>query len=187
MADVPLGLFLSGGIDSSAIVAFMLSDASAAVAVTSFSMGFDDGSYNELPYAREVARAVRDQRIASGPVIARRRAAVRPAGRAPRRAVRRRLALPDVPRVAAGAGARQGRADGRRRRRAVRRLRRLSGAGAGGEAGLAWCRTRPCRAGRRGRGARSADREEEGPRQQGQALRRRRRARARAISGTTAG
>jgi asparagine synthase (glutamine-hydrolysing) len=53
MADVPLGAFLSGGIDSSAIVALM-SEASAQP-VNSFSIGFSDGSYNELPYAREVA------------------------------------------------------------------------------------------------------------------------------------
>ena len=54
MADVPLGAFLSGGIDSSAIVGLM-SQASAQP-VRSFSMGFADGSYNELPYAREVAQ-----------------------------------------------------------------------------------------------------------------------------------
>jgi asparagine synthase (glutamine-hydrolysing) len=53
MADVPLGAFLSGGIDSSSIVAFM-SEASAQP-VNSFSIGFADGTYNELPYAREVA------------------------------------------------------------------------------------------------------------------------------------
>jgi asparagine synthase (glutamine-hydrolysing) len=53
MADVPLGAFLSGGIDSSSIVAFM-SDASLQP-VNSFSIGFDDGSYDELPYARDVA------------------------------------------------------------------------------------------------------------------------------------
>jgi asparagine synthase (glutamine-hydrolysing) len=58
MSDVPLGVFLSGGIDSSAIVAFMrLAAQRRGVTVNSFSMGFDDGSYDELPYAREVARA----------------------------------------------------------------------------------------------------------------------------------
>jgi asparagine synthase (glutamine-hydrolysing) len=53
MADVPLGAFLSGGLDSSSIVAFM--SEAAAPPVNSFSIGFSDGSYNELPYAREVA------------------------------------------------------------------------------------------------------------------------------------
>jgi len=55
MADVPLGAFLSGGIDSSSIVAFM-SEASLQP-VNSFSIGFENWTYNELPYAREVATA----------------------------------------------------------------------------------------------------------------------------------
>ncbi len=57
MADVPLGAFLSGGIDSSSIVAFM-SEVSLQP-VNSFSIGFEDGSYNELPFAREVATLFR--------------------------------------------------------------------------------------------------------------------------------
>ena len=58
MSEVPLGVFLSGGIDSSAIVAFMRDAAiRRGVSVNSFSMGFDDGSYDELPYARAVAEA----------------------------------------------------------------------------------------------------------------------------------
>jgi asparagine synthase (glutamine-hydrolysing) len=53
MADVPLGAFLSGGIDSSSIVALMSRE--SARPVNSFSIGFADGTYDELPYAREVA------------------------------------------------------------------------------------------------------------------------------------
>jgi asparagine synthase (glutamine-hydrolysing) len=54
MSDVPLGVFLSGGIDSSA-VAMMLRGTPGGSQVSSFSMGFADGSYNELPYARDIA------------------------------------------------------------------------------------------------------------------------------------
>ena len=53
MSEVPLGAFLSGGIDSSSIVALMRRGATGAV--RTFSMGFEDGSYNELPFAREIA------------------------------------------------------------------------------------------------------------------------------------
>ena len=135
MADVPIGLFLSGGIDSSA-VGIMLRDAPGGSAVSSFSMGFDDGSYNELPFAREVA-ALCGTAHHEGHGDARRRRTLRPPGRASRRAVRRRVALPDVSRVPDGARARQGRADGRWGRRALWRVRRLSGGSAGREVGRA--------------------------------------------------
>ena len=54
VADVPLGAFLSGGVDSSSVVALM-SEASNRP-VTSCSIGFDVESVDETSYAREVAR-----------------------------------------------------------------------------------------------------------------------------------
>ena len=54
IADVPLGVFLSGGTDSSAVVAFMAE--LGARPLRTFSVGFDDPAYSELPYARAVAR-----------------------------------------------------------------------------------------------------------------------------------
>ena len=54
VSDVPVGAFLSGGVDSSAVVALMTEAAGAPV--KTFAVGFRESGWDELPYARRVAR-----------------------------------------------------------------------------------------------------------------------------------
>lgn len=56
VSDVPIGAFLSGGIDSSGVAALM-SEVSEQQ-IRTFSIGFRESEYNELPYAREMARRI---------------------------------------------------------------------------------------------------------------------------------
>lgn len=71
VSDVPVGAFLSGGIDSSTVVAWM--SRLGSIPVRTYSMGFSagggpakifggrDSHFNELPYAREIARRFRTE------------------------------------------------------------------------------------------------------------------------------
>jgi asparagine synthase (glutamine-hydrolysing) len=56
MSDVPLGMFLSGGVDSSAIAAIMKRLVSTPV--ETFAVGYGEAEYSELEYARHVAAAI---------------------------------------------------------------------------------------------------------------------------------
>jgi asparagine synthase (glutamine-hydrolysing) len=54
ISDVPLGIFLSGGIDSSSIAAFAVK-AGAGEKIKSFSIGFEEESYDETFYSKQIA------------------------------------------------------------------------------------------------------------------------------------
>lgn len=59
IADVPLGAFLSSGVDSSLVVAMMQAQSSRPV--RTFSIGFENGGYNEAPAAKTIAGLLRTE------------------------------------------------------------------------------------------------------------------------------
>ena len=124
VADVPLGVFLSGGVDSSAVAA--LASEVVPDAVHTFTIGFDEAAYDETRYAQQVADAIRSRHTT------RRADASRLPGTAARRLhghrpahLRRHQHLLRQPR---GARRRHDRGPRRhRRRRGLRRLPQLRG------------------------------------------------------------
>ena len=61
IADVPVGTFLSGGVDSGAMVAEMASQSEEPL--KTFSIGFQEEAFSELPYARMVAQRYRTEQV----------------------------------------------------------------------------------------------------------------------------
>lgn len=57
VSDVPIGSFLSGGVDSSAVTAFMAMNSSKAI--KTFSMGFSDPKFDETKFSRQIAKKYR--------------------------------------------------------------------------------------------------------------------------------
>lgn len=71
ISDVPLGIFLSGGIDSSTIIA-LLSEITDIKKVQTFSIGFEEKSYDERSYARLIAekyQTIHNEKILSPEIM----------------------------------------------------------------------------------------------------------------------
>ena len=124
VSDVPVGVLLSGGVDSSVLAALAAEEASEPL--RTFSIGFEERSFDELADARLVAEryGTQHRELVLRPDAALLLPALADAFDEP---FADSSALPDVPRRAARRGGREGRALGRGRGRALRRLLHVRG------------------------------------------------------------
>ena len=123
VADVPLGMFLSGGIDSSTVAALM--QANSAQPIRTFSIGFREPAYDEAAHAKQVAAHLGTEHTELYVTPAEAQAVIPESAAHLRRAVRRLFANPDLSRVGDDAAPRDRRAVRRWRRRGVRGLQQI--------------------------------------------------------------
>ena len=128
VADVPLGMFLSGGIDSSTVAALM--QASSSNPIHTFSIGFREPAYDEAAYAKQVASHLGTEHTELYVTPAEARAVIPKLPAHLRRAIRRLLADPHLSPVGDDAVPCDSRCLRRWRRRGLRRVQQI--------------RTRPC-------------------------------------------
>ena len=153
-SDVPIGVFLSGGVDSSSVAA-ALCEVEPARNVRTFSIGFEDPSFDESGHARAVARHLGTDHHERTFSVETAYELLPEVAALARRAVRRRVDPADSPAEPVRARAGQGRPGRRRRRRAPGRLSDIhgracrralpplapAGAGPGRRGGRAGCRS----------------------------------------------